>query len=137
MGLTSFGAIEGGTQFLASFSSKRHNPYKTAASVTEETWRRRTMSNSERNMLSPSPTRESKRDARIKDDDDDMDENARIFPQRLMEILADDSNAESIAWLPHGKAFIIKNRNKFAEEVLPKYFRRTKFSSFTRKLNRW
>jgi hypothetical protein len=70
-------------------------------------------------------------------DDDEGDENAKIFPQRLMEILTNPDNQEAIAWLPHGKAFIIVNRQKFADNVLPHYFRKTKYTSFTRKLNRW
>uniref|UniRef100_A0A7S1VXF6 HSF-type DNA-binding domain-containing protein n=1 Tax=Grammatophora oceanica TaxID=210454 RepID=A0A7S1VXF6_9STRA len=70
-------------------------------------------------------------------DDEGDDENAKIFPQRLMEILSEPSNYQAISWLPHGKAFIIVNRQKFANDVLPKYFRKTKYTSFTRKLNRW
>uniref|UniRef100_A0A7S1D3P4 HSF-type DNA-binding domain-containing protein n=1 Tax=Cyclophora tenuis TaxID=216820 RepID=A0A7S1D3P4_CYCTE len=54
-----------------------------------------------------------------------------------MEILCDRTNHDAIAWLPHGRAFIIVNRQKFANTVLPKYFRKTKYTSFTRKLNRW
>mmetsp|Transcript_30852 Transcript_30852/g.46815 ORF Transcript_30852/g.46815 Transcript_30852/m.46815 type:complete len:250 (+) Transcript_30852:169-918(+) len=68
--------------------------------------------------------------------EDDID-NAKIFPQKLMEILSDASNNKAIAWLPHGKAFVILNREKLSNEVLPKYFRKTKYTSFTRKLNRW
>lgn len=70
-------------------------------------------------------------------DDDEGDENAKIFPQRLMEILTNPNNQDAIAWLPHGKAFLIVNRQKFADHVLPHYFRKTKYTSFTRKLNRW
>jgi hypothetical protein len=69
--------------------------------------------------------------------DDEFDENAKIFPQRLMEILSEPSNADAITWLPHGEAFIIINRQKFSNHILPKYFRKTKYTSFTRKLNRW
>jgi hypothetical protein len=69
--------------------------------------------------------------------EDDFDENAKIFPQRLMEILSEPFNIDAITWLPHGKAFIIINRQKFSDQILPKYFRKTKFTSFTRKLNRW
>lgn len=69
--------------------------------------------------------------------EEEIDENAKIFPQRLMEILSEPTNADAITWLPHGKAFIIINRQKFANYVLPKYFRKTKYTSFTRKLNRW
>jgi hypothetical protein len=39
--------------------------------------------------------------------------------------------------LPHGKAFIIYQKKKFANEILTKYFKESKYTSFTRKLNRW
>ena len=42
-----------------------------------------------------------------------------------------------VAWLPDGKSFVIKNPNEFTRAVIPKYFKGTKFSSFTRKLYRW
>jgi HSF-type DNA-binding len=68
------------------------------------------------------------------EDEDD----SKIFPQRLMEVLGDDNNSEAISWLPHGRAFTIRNRNAFAELVMPRFFpRKAKYSSFTRKLNRW
>ena len=61
------------------------------------------------------------------------EDDSKIFPQRLMEILNEESNRDSICWLPHGKAFIIRNRTLFAETVMPKYFsRKAKYSSFTR-----
>ncbi len=71
------------------------------------------------------------------DDADDGD--AKMFPQRLMEILSDEEKTgDSIGWLPHGRAFVVKDRKLFGDEVLPRYFsRRAKFSSFVRKLNRW
>jgi hypothetical protein len=66
------------------------------------------------------------------------DECQYIFPQRLMSVLSDESNHDAICWLPHGRAFIIRNRNLFAEKVMPRFFpRKSKYSSFTRKLNRW
>ena len=69
---------------------------------------------------------------------DHEEDDAKIFPQRLMEILDDDGNHEAICWLPHGKAFIVRKRDLFASMVMPKYFSRTaRYSSFTRKLNRW
>lgn len=42
-----------------------------------------------------------------------------------------------VSWLPDGKSFIIKDPEYFARHVIPKFFRATKFSSFTRKLYRW
>lgn len=65
------------------------------------------------------------------------DDNAKIFPQRLMDMLTNPSNHGAIAWLPHGKSFVIVDRKTFADEVLPRYFRKSKYTSFTRKLNRW
>lgn len=59
------------------------------------------------------------------------------FPQRLMEILSNDEHSEIISWLPHGKGFIIYQKKKFAASILPRYFKQSKFTSFTRKLNRW
>lgn len=66
-----------------------------------------------------------------------------IFPQKLMDILADSSLMEIISWLPHGRSFVIIRPDLFCEEVLPRYLPpadsrgSTKYPSFTRKLNRW
>jgi len=59
------------------------------------------------------------------------------FPQKLMEVLANREIADIVTWLPHGKGFIILQKRKFAAEVMPLYFKHSKFTSFTRKLNRW
>ena len=42
-----------------------------------------------------------------------------------------------IAWCDDGRSFVIRNCNEFTRTVVPKYFKPTKFSSFTRKLYRW
>lgn len=82
--------------------------------------------------------KQKKSDANSDEEDEDDDFRAKIFPQRLMELLADERNSDCICWLPHGRAFIIRNRKLFAEKVMPKFFpRKSKYSSFTRKLNRW
>jgi len=72
--------------------------------------------------------------SRITDTNDDI---PMTFPQRLMDLLSNEEHVDIITWLPHGKAFIIYKKKKFAAEVLPKYFKQSKFTSFTRKLNRW
>jgi hypothetical protein len=54
-----------------------------------------------------------------------------------MEILSTEPYAEIISWLPHGNGFHITDKKRFSDEVLPKYFKKSKFTSFTRKLNRW
>lgn len=48
-----------------------------------------------------------------------------------------DPETYCVAWLPDGKSFIVRNPDDFARKVLPKFFKATKFSSFTRKLYRW
>ena len=66
-----------------------------------------------------------------------------IFPQRLMAILSDPSVSDVIAWLPHGRSFVIIRPDCLSDRVLSKYFASTdprsstKYPSFTRKLNRW
>jgi hypothetical protein len=53
----------------------------------------------------------------------------------LMKFSAKNGDPEDycMAWLPDGKSFIIRNPDEFTRKVLPKFFKATKFSSFTRK----
>jgi len=62
---------------------------------------------------------------------------ATRFPIKLMQILDENAHSEVIHWLPHGRGFLISNKKRFAEEILPKYFKESKYTSFTRRLNRW
>lgn len=65
------------------------------------------------------------------------------FPRRLYEMLqseaelarTDANHKDIITWSESGKAFRILNVALFSSEVLPKYFRTSKFSSFQRNLN--
>jgi len=59
------------------------------------------------------------------------------FPQKLMSVLDNEQLSDIITWLPHGKGFIILHKKKFASDIMPLYFKHSKFTSFTRKLNRW
>ena len=59
------------------------------------------------------------------------------FPAKLMEMISDEANSQCIRWQPHGRSFVILCPDRFTSEVLPRYFKETKFSSFTRKLYRW
>lgn len=50
----------------------------------------------------------------------------------------DDKEGEfCVEWLKDGKSFVINNPDQFTRQVVPKFFKPTKFSSFTRKLYRW
>lgn len=66
------------------------------------------------------------------------------FPRRLYLMLESETKLQAsspsdhndiISWSDSGKAFKITNVAAFANEVLPKYFRTSKFSSFQRNLN--
>jgi len=59
------------------------------------------------------------------------------FPLKLMEALSNEGHKEIISWLAHGRGFMIFQTKEFVEKVMPKYFKQTKFPSFTRKLSRW
>lgn len=60
-----------------------------------------------------------------------------ILLSQLMDILSNEEHSSIITWLPEGNGFIISKKKAFAEKILPKYFKASKFTSFTRKLNRW
>ena len=55
----------------------------------------------------------------------------------LLESVEDDSSSLSIKWSPSGDAFMIVDQAAFVDQLLPKFFKRTKFTSFKGKLYRW
>lgn len=67
------------------------------------------------------------------------------FPEELMRMVSDESNATIITFLPCGKRFIILDKDAFVNDVLPKSALamqtpsggKVKISSFARRLNRW
>jgi hypothetical protein len=59
------------------------------------------------------------------------------FPWKLHELLDDverDSNEHIISWLLCGSAFKIHKPDTFCDSIMTKYFRQTKFKSFTRQV---
>lgn len=53
------------------------------------------------------------------------------------ELKTEDKQDLCISWIMDGRAFIIRNKEKFVNHLLPLFFRQSKFPSFTRKLYRW
>ena len=55
----------------------------------------------------------------------------------MMRYVKEQDEGFCIQWCEDGKSFIIRNPDDFTRQVVPKFFKATKFSSFTRKLYRW
>ncbi|KAK1374407.1 heat stress transcription factor B-3 [Heracleum sosnowskyi] len=56
------------------------------------------------------------------------------FLSKLYEILHNPEYEDLIAWTADGKTFIVKNKDVFARDVLPRYFKTNIFHSFTHQL---
>lgn len=59
------------------------------------------------------------------------------FAQKLYNILESPLHIDIIKWLPGGNSWIILDKERFATEILPSFFKQSQFTSFTRKLSRW
>mmetsp|Transcript_48414 Transcript_48414/g.89796 ORF Transcript_48414/g.89796 Transcript_48414/m.89796 type:complete len:421 (-) Transcript_48414:201-1463(-) len=59
----------------------------------------------------------------------------KAFPIKLHDMLDDESLDEIVSWQSHGRCFVVRDHKRFASEVMPQYFKQTKFASFQRQLN--
>merc|ERR1719498_2075910 len=62
------------------------------------------------------------------------------FPWKVHDLL-NDAEAEGfthiVSWLPGHTAFRVHKQKLFVEEIMPRYFKQTKYRSFRRQLNLW
>jgi HSF-type DNA-binding len=58
------------------------------------------------------------------------------FPWKL-HLLLERSDASIVSWMPDGKSFLIHDKERFAEELMPAFFGTTNFKTFQRNLNLW
>lgn len=72
------------------------------------------------------------------DDNDHKKKDVLPFPLKLHKMLESveaDGFDSVVSWQPHGRSFVIHKPKAFANVVMPRYFRQTKFTSFQRQLN--
>ncbi|CAG8455744.1 10682_t:CDS:2 [Ambispora gerdemannii] len=58
-----------------------------------------------------------------------------VFVAKLYQLLDSDEYKEYLTWNETGDVFVICNMDEFAANVLPKFFKHCKFTSFVRQLN--
>lgn len=59
------------------------------------------------------------------------------FPMKLYDMLSNPDNHHAIAWMPHGRAWKVRQKDVFMRTICPQYFAQTKFESFIRQANGW
>jgi len=60
------------------------------------------------------------------------------FPERLHRMLIDleqEGNTDIVSFYSHGRAFGVHDMDRFVNEIMPKYFKQSKWNSFARQLN--
>ncbi|XP_006455022.1 hypothetical protein AGABI2DRAFT_226270, partial [Agaricus bisporus var. bisporus H97] len=60
-----------------------------------------------------------------------------VFLQSLYHIVSDEGTDKLIYWSPDGDSFFVQEPDRFAREVLGKWFKHKNYSSFVRQLNNY
>ena len=66
---------------------------------------------------------------------DVFENKSKKFLIKLFEMTNDETTNEIICWMDESDGFQILDMDRFCNELLPKYFKHNKFSSFIRQLN--
>ncbi|XP_072264935.1 heat shock factor protein 2-like isoform X2 [Pyxicephalus adspersus] len=61
--------------------------------------------------------------------------NVPAFLSKLWTLVEDSDTNEFIAWSQNGQSFLVLDEQRFAKEILPKYFKHNNMASFVRQLN--
>ncbi|KAL6086570.1 hypothetical protein STEG23_032578 [Scotinomys teguina] len=61
--------------------------------------------------------------------------NLPAFLSKLWTLVEETHTNEFITWSQNGQSFLVLDEQKFAKEILPKYFKHSKMASFVRQLN--
>ena len=60
------------------------------------------------------------------------------FPLKLhfmLDKIEESGRSDIVSWQPHNRSFLVHNADAFARDVMPNFFRQTKYSSFQRQLH--
>jgi HSF-type DNA-binding len=107
-----------------SFAEEVEAAQKEASTVSDEN-------------MSHDGKRMSKKGGSLRIAKDDSTASQASFPLKLQRILDkahEQMRTDIISWLPHGKAFLVHDVDRFVSEVMPIYFNQTKYSSFQRQV---
>lgn len=55
--------------------------------------------------------------------------------QRILDKLEADGDTDIVSWLPHGRGFLVQDSHLFVNQVMPRFFNQSKYSSFQRQLH--
>ncbi|KAM4693815.1 heat shock factor protein 2-like [Discoglossus pictus] len=61
--------------------------------------------------------------------------NVPAFLSKLWTLVEDNDTNEFITWSQNGQSFLVLDEQRFAKEILPKYFKHNNMASFVRQLN--
>jgi hypothetical protein len=59
------------------------------------------------------------------------------FPAKLHEIMSNSEYEHIIGWMPHGRSWMVKNKELLESVVLKEHFSHSNFESFNRQVNLW